>query len=299
MFLYDEWLSSGERVALEPRSRRAAPLPTFHIFCRVSARTAAPWLTLLHGFPSSSWDYAKVLLGLEAEFRVVAFDFLGFGNSDKPRSSRYMIHQQADLTEAVWRHFSVRRTAIVAHDYGVSVAQELLARREQGAEAVEVSGITFLNGGLYADLHRPLAVQRLLRKPLVGPLISALANEWMFRRNFRKVFSHRHLPSPAEIGQHWRVITRRGGHRLAHRLIHYMADREQFCRRWEGAIESTRVPLQFVWGMADPVSGAHVADRIRARLPRARLVELTDVGHYPQLEAPERVLPEILRMMHL
>ena len=187
----------------------------------------------------------------------------------------------------------------MAHDYGVSVAQELLARREQGAEAVEVSGITFLNGGLYADLHRPLAVQRLLRKPLVGPLISALANEWMFRRNFRKVFSHRHLPSPAEIGQHWRVITRRGGHRLAHRLIHYMADREQFCRRWEGAIESTQVPLQFVWGMADPVSGAHVADRIRARLPGARLVELTDVGHYPQLEAPERVLPEILRRMHL
>src|SRR2546425_6418061 len=80
IFLYDEWLSSGERVALEPRSRRAAPLPTFHIFCRVSGRTAAPWFTLLHGFPSSSWDYAKVLLGLEAEFRVVAFDFLGFGN---------------------------------------------------------------------------------------------------------------------------------------------------------------------------------------------------------------------------
>ena len=78
-----------------------------------------------------------------------------------------------------------------------------------------------------------------------------------------------------------------------------MADREQFCRRWEGAIESTQVPLQFVWGMADPVSGAHVADRIRARLPGARLVELTDVGHYPQLEAPERVLPEILRRMHL
>ena len=269
------------------------------MFCRVSGRTAAPWLTLLHGFPSSSWDYAKLLPGLEAGFRVVAFDFLGFGDSDKPRSSRYTIHQQADLTEAVWRHFNIRRTAIVAHDYGVSVAQELLARREQGAEAVEVSGIIFLNGGLYADLHRPLAIQRLLRKPLVGPLISTLANEWMFRRNFSKVFSHRHLPTPAEIGQHWRAVTRRGGHRLAHRLIHYMADREQHCRRWEGAIESTRVPLQFVWGMADPVSGAHVADRIRARLPQRRLVELTDVGHYPQLEAPERVLPEILRMTNL
>lgn len=286
-------------MALELPSQQAAPPTTFRIFCRVSAWSAAPWLTLLHGFPSSSWDYAKVLPGLEAGFRVLAFDFLGFGDSDKPRRWCYTIHQEADLTEAVWGHFGVRRTAIVAHDYGVSVAQELLARREQRAEAVEISGVSFLNGGLYADLHRPLAIQRLLRKPLAGPLISALANERMFRRNFVAVFSPRHLPAREELNQHWRVLARRGGHRLAHRLIHYIADREQHCRRWEGAIESTRVPLQFVWGMADPVSGAHVAERIRARLPQARLVELTDVGHYPQLEVPERVLPEILRMTNL
>ena len=51
------------------------------------------------------------------------FDFLGFGDSDKPADHVYSIHEQADLTEALWRRFGVERTALVAHDYGVSVAQ--------------------------------------------------------------------------------------------------------------------------------------------------------------------------------
>jgi pimeloyl-ACP methyl ester carboxylesterase len=54
------------------------------------------------------------------------------------------------------------------------------------------------------------------------------------------------------------------------------------------------VPLAFVWGLLDPISGAHVADRIRARLPGARFTALADVAHWPPLEAPERVAAAIL-----
>ncbi len=233
---------------------------------------------------------------MEKALRVLAFDFLGFGDSDKPRRWRYSIHQQADLTEAVWRHWGVERTWVVAHDYGATVAQELLARRAEKNAGVEIRGITFLNGGLYADLHRPLRIQRLLRKPIAGALLSAVANQRMFRRNFRRVFSRTHRPGEDELAQHWAAISRRGGHRLGHRLIHYIADREQHHERWERALETTRVPLHFVWGMADPVSGAHVAKRLRERLPHARGIELSEIGHYPQLEAPDLVEMEIRRM---
>ncbi len=50
------------------------------------------------------------------------------------------------------------------------------------------------------------------------------------------------------------------------------------------------MPLSFVWGMLDPVSGAHMAERIRKRLPNAPLEELPDVAHWPALEAPSRVV---------
>ena len=68
-----------------------------------------------------------------------------------------------------------------------------------------------------------------------------------------------------------------------------MAERREFEDRWVGALEGTDVPLAFVWGMLDPISGAHIAERIRERLSGAPLVALDDVAHWPQLEAPERV----------
>jgi pimeloyl-ACP methyl ester carboxylesterase len=60
------------------------------------------------------------------------------------------------------------------------------------------------------------------------------------------------------------------------------------------ALERTDVPLAFTWGMLDPVSGAHMAARIRERLPNAPFAALEDVGHWPQLEAPDRVVAAVL-----
>ncbi|HXP29239.1 MAG TPA: hypothetical protein VN804_05755, partial [Solirubrobacteraceae bacterium] len=65
-------------------------------------------------------------------------------------------------------------------------------------------------------------------------------------------------------------------------------------QRWVSALEQTDVPLSFVWGMLDPVSGAHMAERIVERLPEAPLLALSDVAHWPQLEAPERVASALL-----
>ena len=116
------WFGAGLRVGVELGSGR------FEVFTRVIGDKDAACLTFLHGFPTCSWDWVEVVDALGAGRRVLLFDFLGFGDSDKPRGHRYSIHEQADLTEALWRRFGVERTDLVAHDYGVSVAQELLAR---------------------------------------------------------------------------------------------------------------------------------------------------------------------------
>ena len=85
---------------------------------------------------------------------------------------------------------------------------------------------------------------------------------------------------------------RRPAHR--HLLIHYITDRERHEQRWVAALEQTDVPLRFVWGMLDPVSGAHMAERIAERLPDAPMLALGDVAHWPQLEAPGRVTEALL-----
>ncbi|MBO9521161.1 MAG: alpha/beta hydrolase [Nocardioidaceae bacterium] len=276
-----EWWAGGERVAL----------PQGTVFVRRLG--SGPAMTLLHGFPSSSHDWAKVAPALASSYGLLLPDFLGFGASDKPADHVYSIHEQADLVEAVWAHAGVTATRLVAHDYGVSVAQELLARQAAGDLAVTLERVDFLNGGLYPELHRPEPVQTALLDPDQGPQISAIIDENLMAGALAPTFAPGY-DAAADSAAIWRSLERDDGHRNAHLLIRYIEDRREHAARWTGALESTEVPVGFVWGMLDPVSGAHMAERIRERLPAAPFEALEDVGHWPPLEAPARVAAALL-----
>lgn len=277
----DTWWSAGERVGIDLRGT------TRQIFLRRAG--AGPTMTLLHGFPSSSHDWAEVLPLLCDEHELLLFDFLGFGASEKPVEHDYSIHEQADLVEAIWEREGVTSTAMLAHDYAVSVAQELLARHADGALAVELTAVHLLNGGLYPDVYRPQPGQLALLDPEHGPQISAQITEELWAGALKPTFAES-FDADSACKDIWRGMRRDDGQRIVHRLIRYMNDRTVYAERWVGALEQTDVPLSFVWGMLDPISGAHMAERIRGRLPDAPLTALADVGHWPALEAPVRVV---------
>ncbi|NXX83070.1 MEST protein, partial [Urocolius indicus] len=86
-------------------------------------------VVLLHGFPTPSSDWCKIWEGLTQRFhRVVALDFVGFGFSDKPRPHHYSIFEQASIVEGLMHHLGLHHHKIhlLSHDYGDTVAQELL-----------------------------------------------------------------------------------------------------------------------------------------------------------------------------
>ena len=289
MSRYESWLAGGTRMRVQLGGE------TFHAFVRTAGNGG--WCTLLHGFPTSSFDWHHAWDALAGEHRLVAFDFLGFGDSDKPADHAYSIHEQADLTERVWALHGVDRTVLLVHDYGVSVAQELLARQRDGALAVAIERTVFLNGGLYPELRRPQPGQLLLLDPENGPKIGPLMNADTFGRSLLPTFSPAHPPSPEDLADAWASVERRGGALVAHLLIRYIRDRERHRDRWVDALEKSDVPRAFVWGLLDPVSGAHMAERIAIGLPDAELVRLADVAHWPQLEAPDVVVPHLLRLL--
>ena len=279
------WWAEGERLRLRVGGAER------EVF--LARRGTGPAMTMLHGFPSSSHDWAKVMPSLAAAHDVLAPDFLGFGASEKPGEHRYSLLEQADLIEAVWASVGVEETVLVAHDYGVSVAQELLARAAEGRLGVRLRALHLLNGGLYPELHRPQPVQTALLDPEQGPRISELVTEELFIAGLRPTFAEGYHAS-ADSEDIWEATNRDGGERIGHLLIRYISDRQEHGSRWTGALERTGVPLRFVWGMLDPVSGAHMAERIRERLPDAPFVALEDVAHWPPLEAPERVAAALL-----
>lgn len=289
MSRYAAWLAGGTRVGVALGDRRHAA------FVRTGGNGG--WCTLLHGFPTSSFDWHRQWSALADEHRLLAFDFLGFGDSDKPTDHVYSIHEQADLTERLWALHGLARTSLLVHDYGVSVAQELLARQRDGTLAVAIERVVFLNGGLYPELHRPQPGQLLLLDPETGPQIGRLMSAETFGRSLLPTFSPGHPPSAEDLADAWASVERRGGAAIAHLLIGYIRDRERHRDRWVDALEQSDLPRAFVWGMLDPVSGAHMAERIALGLPNAELIRLGDVGHWPQLEAPADVTPHLLRLL--
>jgi pimeloyl-ACP methyl ester carboxylesterase len=282
----ERWWSDGSRITLKLGEGIQR-----EVFVRRLGH--GPPLTLLHGFPSSSHDWAKLAPLLSAERSLLLIDFLGFGASEKPVDHVYSLLEQADLVEAVWAHEGLASTALAAHDYAVSVAQELLARRTEGSPAVSIEALHLLNGGLYPDLHRPQPVQTMLLDPEQGPKISALVTEELFVASLGPTFAPGY-DAEADSADIWASTSQGGGERIGHLLIRYIADRGLHAERWTSALEQTDVPLSFIWGMLDPVSGAHMAERIRERLPGAPFIALEDVAHWPPLEAPERVARALL-----
>lgn len=276
----DDWIDSARFLQLE--NRRIAYW---------TAGTGRP-LLLIHGYPTSSWDWHKIWQPLSAVRRLVACDMLGFGLSDKPRSG-YSIHLQVDLQLQLLQELRIDTFDVVAHDYGDSVGQELLARCNEQGTAFGLGRILFLNGGLFPEQHRKIPLQRLGVSPL-GFLVGRLMNRQRFAASFRKVFGPDTRPSETELDEFWRLIAHNDGHRIAHTLLHYIADRVAHRERWVGALQQASIPVKLVDGGADPVSGRHMYEYFRKLVPIAEAVCLDDIGHYPQTEAPDRLLREIL-----
>lgn len=257
-----------------------------------------PWLLLIHGYPTSSWDWTFIWDDLAAHFRLAALDMLGFGLSEKPRNIVYSIFMQADLQEALLEYLGISEAHILAHDYGDTVAQELLARHNEGSLSFSVKTLVFLNGGLFPEQHRARPIQKLGLTPF-GFLLGFLMSRTRFRKTFDEIFGPDTKASNEEIDAHWEIISGGGGKRILHKLLNYIPERRKNCERWVGALQRAAIPLRLINGGADPVSGAHLYRHYKALVPNADAVLLETIGHYPQTEAPEAVAEAFLEFHHI
>ena len=255
-------------------------------------------LLLLHGFPTSSFDFTAVLDPLRNRRRLLLLDGLGYGLSAKP-DLPYTLARQADVVAAFVDQLGISRLSLLTHDVGDTVGGELLARRAEGAWAVEIVRRVVTNGSIYiGQAHLTDGQQFLLslpdeKLPADAPLTSATLT-----RSLRETFSPRAaLPPegspedllPATVEQ----IMRDEGHLLLPRLIRYIEERRRNEARFTGAIESDPSPLHIVWGMDDPIAVTSMVDTLRAARPDATVDLLEGVGHYPMVEAPDRFVAAV------
>ena len=134
-------------------------------------------LVLLHGVPTSSWMYRKIIPSLQSNFRIISIDFLGFGSSHKPEDNgrNYLTISQAENVEALLASLGVKKYSLLMHDMGGLVAWELLRiQPEMISNLVILNTIVNQNGFEHPDI-KPGAMTKLMTKAFANNLTSSSA----------------------------------------------------------------------------------------------------------------------------
>lgn len=251
-------------------------------------------LLILHGFPTSSFDFHAVVDRLAVDRRVVLFDLLGYGLSDKPDLS-YSLALQADIAMALVGQLGLDHLALLTHDVGDTVGGELLARQLEGSWDVTITERALTNGSIYLDLAHLSPGQLFLLglpdekltddAPIDGPTVMAGVDA---------TFSPDTPIDYDERQAQWEMISHLDGQLLLPRVIRYIEERRRSESRYTGAIEHHPSPLVVVWGQDDPIAVPAMAEQLCSRRPDATLHRLDGVGHYPMVEAPDRLVEALL-----
>lgn len=250
-------------------------------------------LLLIHGFPTSSWDWHKTWDALCSKYQVFAVDMIGFGYSDKPKNYLYSLTDQARLNEYFLDQVGLTSAHLLVHDYGVSVAQEMLAAaKDRGSVGFQPLSCCFLNGGLFPELHHARPIQKILNSPL-GFIFNRFLNKKSLRKGFDQIYGEKKA-TEEELGQFYDLMLYKDGKAITHKLMRYITNRRENAVRWKAALTEATIPLHFINGPLDPVSGIHLAQYCKELLPQWKVDILDGVGHYPHDEAPERVLVSYL-----
>ncbi|KAK2104055.1 hypothetical protein P7K49_017911 [Saguinus oedipus] len=211
-------------------------------------------VVLLHGFPTSSYDWYKI--------------WEGFGFSDKPRPHHYSIFEQASIVEALLRHLGLQncRINLLSHDYGDIVAHELLYRYKQNRSGrLTIKSLCLSNGGIFPETHRPLLLQKLLKDGgVLSPILTRLMNFFVFSRGLTPVFVLYTRPSESELWDMWAGSHNNDGNLVIDSLLQYINQRKKFRRRWVGALTSVTIPISFyLWATGSYKSLSRVFEAVQ------------------------------------
>lgn len=274
-----QWFNQGQLI--EVNGRKLFVIDT-------ESQSTKPVLVILHGYPTCSFDYYKALLYLKNHFRLIIHDHLGFGYSDKPKDDSYSLIEQADFALSLWQQLGINQAHIVAHDYGTSVATEILARNnENSLKSFKINSLTLCNGSMHIEFAQLRTIQKLLLNRFTGPVVARLSNKKTLARNLKNIYFDASKINQKEINTLWTMMTFNNGRSVLHKITQYIQQRYTYWDRWIGALKASELPISIVWAKDDPVAVMKIAEIIHDETKNSELVILEKLGHFPMLENPK------------
>jgi pimeloyl-ACP methyl ester carboxylesterase len=256
-----------------------------------------PAIILMHGFPDNLHLYDRLLPYLSSARRVVTFDFLGWGASDKPSDYPYTATNQEGDLEAVIQQRKLGQVVLVAHDASGPPAIDW-ALHHPG----QVAALVLLNTYYCAmPTLRPPEAIFLFSTPLIRSVarqVSGMFDHLIFRRlywwqvgRFFRDAEIRNLFVPL-LYQQFDAIpsTRPAFFRLNEDLLPTIRSRSKAAPK----LKELQRPVRIVFGGADPYLNRGVAQKFHELFPGSDLFVLPSARHFVQMDEPEEVARLIL-----
>jgi len=245
---------------------------------------SGPPLLLAHGWPWSSYSWHRVIPQLAEHFTCYWFDMLGYGCSEMPDDRATSLDVQNKLQAEMIERFGLQRPSLLAHDFGgaVSLRSHLLDGVEferivlMNVVAINPWGSEFFDhvgrhrkafAGLPAHIHEALVrayIEGALAKPIPQDDTEALVQPWLSetgKQSFYKQFGE-------------------ADEALTEVLVPYY--------------EKVRCSVHILWGEDDPWIPLSRGGKLHESIPNSTFTPLNELGHLPQLEAPQSVARELI-----
>ena len=241
-------------------------------------------LLFVHGTPSWSFDFRKLIKGLKADYRCVAVDHIGFGLSDKPERYDYSTQNHSQTLEKFVLEKQLENVTLVVHDFGAPIGLNVAMHHPE-----RIKGLVILNAWLWSSTHDPdfAKLARALRNPLLPFLYRTL--NFSPRFLLPRSFGDQKL-SPSLLKQYTRPFKnrrqRQGPLAFARSLL---LDQDWFESLWYKKYDIAEKPGLLIWGMKDPLIKPAFLAKFQAGFPQATTVVLDGCGHFPQEECPAEV----------
>lgn len=287
----EEWKNKGEFVTVFGRTLFVIDTSVNLEVTKLKKET----LVLLHGYPTSSYDYYKVLPQLSEKYRVIIHDHLGYGFSDKPLDYSYSLIEQADVALQLWKQLGLEEVTLLAHDYGTSVCTEILARHNKQQIDLQINNLVLCNGSVHIELSQLRTIQKLLKNKYTGKWVAKLTNYSIFSKNLRNVYFDKTQATEQEMVAIWKQLENNNGRAVIHFLSSYMVERYTFWHRWIGALKETTIPTKIIWAKNDPVAVSAIAELLATEIPNNKLDWIENCGHFPMLESPDKWTALVLK----
>ncbi|MFD7335350.1 alpha/beta fold hydrolase [Streptomyces violascens] len=281
--------TAASRIAVPARTvHRRVEVDGVDVFYRESLpdRADAPVLLLLHGFPSASHQFRRLIDALGAQYRLIAPDYAGFGHTEAPAGFTYSFERLADITEGFVEHLDLRRFTLYVFDFGAPVGFRLALRHPE-----RVAGLVVQNGNAYEEGLSEGAREFIALTPeLPGAeeTIRGLLTLDATRGQYEGGTLDPQLVAPEGwlLDQHFLDRPGRTAAQLA--LAYDYRLNVAAYPAWQAWLREHRPPTLITWGTNDPFFPEPGARAYLRDLPDAEL-HLFETGHF----ALEDRLPEI------